>query len=185
MLVVSVEYRRAPEHPLPAAYDDAWATLRCAAARVDPWLAERGNLARVFLGGDSAGANIAHNVAMRVATEGLGVRIEGSILIHLVLGEKEIGVEEAERRRGKMKGFWEVVSPGTEVAKDPRLNPMAEGKEERLRTLECERVMVAVEEKDALRERGREYYEGLKRSGLEGRVELLESEREEHVTDLN
>ncbi|OAY66024.1 putative carboxylesterase 2 [Ananas comosus] len=189
ILVVSVEYRRAPEHPLPAAYDDAWAALRWAAARADPWLAERGDLSRVFLGGDSAGANIAHNVATRVAAEGLGVRIEGLILIHPWFWgeeeeEEEIGAEEAERRRRTTKGFWDLVSPGTEVAKDPRLNPMAKGEEERLRTLPCGRVMVAVAEKDVLRERGREYCEGLKRSGFERRVELLESEGEEHVFHL-
>ncbi|XP_020098426.1 probable carboxylesterase 3 [Ananas comosus] len=121
MIVVSVEYRRAPEHPLPAAYDDAWATLRCAAARVDRWLAERGNLARVFLGGDSAGANIAHNVAMRVATEGLGVKIEGSILIHPVLGGERDrgggGGEEEGEDEGVLGGGepWDGGGEGSEV----------------------------------------------------------------------
>ncbi|AQL01140.1 NAD(P)H dehydrogenase C1 [Zea mays] len=63
---VSVYYRLAPEHKLPAAYDDAWAALRWAATLgggEDPWLLEHADLSRVFLAGCSAGANIAHNTA--------------------------------------------------------------------------------------------------------------------------
>jgi acetyl esterase/lipase len=70
-VVLSVEYRLAPEHRLPAAHDDAdalFSWLRAQAApdsttTADPWLAERADFRRVFLSGDSAGANIAHHAA--------------------------------------------------------------------------------------------------------------------------
>nr|CAD1825125.1 unnamed protein product [Ananas comosus var. bracteatus] len=184
ILVVSVEYRRAPEHPLPAAYDDSWAALRWVAGRADPWLAERGDLARVFLAGDSAGGNIAHNVAMRVAAEGLGgdegVRIEGLILAHpWFWGKEPIGEETRDPvRREWTERLWKTVCPGTEGIDDPRINPMAEGEAglERLGKLPCETVMVAVAEKDMLSERGRAYCEGLKKSGWGGRVELHDTE---------
>ncbi|CAO2207016.1 unnamed protein product [Urochloa humidicola] len=95
VVAVSVDYRLAPEHPVPAAYDDAWAALRWAAVAStraagsdsdldDPWLSAHGDAARLFVAGDSAGANIAHNVALRSAGGGGDLpgcaRIEGMVL---------------------------------------------------------------------------------------------------------
>uniref|UniRef100_A0ACD5YEZ3 Uncharacterized protein n=1 Tax=Avena sativa TaxID=4498 RepID=A0ACD5YEZ3_AVESA len=88
---VSVNYRLAPEHPLPAAYDDAFAALKAvvAACRPDngaePWLAAHGDASRLCLVGDSAGANMAHNTAIRLRKEGIGGygdRVSGVALMH-------------------------------------------------------------------------------------------------------
>jgi acetyl esterase/lipase len=71
IIAVSVEYRRAPEHPLPAAYDDCWEVLAWTASGScpDEWVSRYADLARLYLGGDSAGANTAHHVAVKAASQ--------------------------------------------------------------------------------------------------------------------
>jgi acetyl esterase len=59
--IVSVDYRRAPEHPYPAAADDAVAAYRDVAARAAEFGADPRRLA---VGGDSAGGNLAAVAAL-------------------------------------------------------------------------------------------------------------------------
>ncbi len=73
--VVSVDYRLAPEHRHPAAFDDAWMATRWAGA-------EFGN--PMVLAGDSAGGNLAAAVAHRA--RGRSERILGQALIYPALG---------------------------------------------------------------------------------------------------
>ncbi|KAJ6817345.1 gibberellin receptor GID1L2 [Iris pallida] len=113
-LIVSVDYRLAPEHKIPAAYEDGYSSLLwligSSASAVEPWL-ERADLSRVFLSGESAGANIVHHVALRLARDRMlpGVRIKGLVMAHPFFGgEERTESELAETARG-----WMVLSDAT------------------------------------------------------------------------
>ncbi|WP_316189188.1 alpha/beta hydrolase [Bradyrhizobium sp. SZCCHNS1054] len=78
LIVISVDYRLAPEHKFPAAVDDAvgaaqWIADNAAAIGIDA--------RRLSVGGDSAGGNLAAVVAL-AARDGKGPKIAGQVLIY-------------------------------------------------------------------------------------------------------
>jgi acetyl esterase len=77
-VVLSVDYRLAPEHPYPVASDEAyaavaWAAEQAAALRIDP--------ARLAVAGDSAGGSLAAGVTLRARDEG-GPRVAAQLLLY-------------------------------------------------------------------------------------------------------
>ncbi|KAL6633319.1 hypothetical protein ACP70R_025990 [Stipagrostis hirtigluma subsp. patula] len=185
-LVVSVDYRLAPEHPIPAAYDDASAALRWSVSLADAWLDEYADPGRTFLAGESAGANIVHNVAMHTAAApdgGGDVDIAGVILLQpFFWGPERLPSEMNPRSRSAfapewVDTLWSFLTAGAAGNEDPRLNPAAE----EVASLPCRRALVAVAGEDVARDRGRRYARWLGRGGERRReVTLLESEGEDH-----
>ncbi|KAJ0241369.1 carboxylesterase 6 [Hirschfeldia incana] len=99
-LVMHVNYRLAPENPLPAAYEDGVnAILWLKKTRHDNLWSKQCDFSNIFLAGDSAGGNIANHVAARLeAADALikPLKIEGTILIQPFFGGE--ARTESERR---------------------------------------------------------------------------------------
>ena len=82
-VVVSVDYRLAPEHRLPAAHDDAMEALHWIITTHDEWITNYADLTSCFLMGTSAGGNIVYYAGLRAAAEAdnmLPLKIKGLIL---------------------------------------------------------------------------------------------------------
>ena len=165
-VVVSVDYRLAPEHPWPAATDDAWAALRWVAANIDRF----GNdPARVVVGGDSAGGNIAAVTAQ--ASRGTGVELAAQILIYPYL---DLDFERADRYPSMSEnaaGFYVTTAdlrwcvgnylPGRADPADWRISPLTAPTLEDLPA-----TILAVAEFDPLRDQGTDYGTRLRAAGI-------------------
>ncbi|KAL9237075.1 hypothetical protein vseg_011664 [Gypsophila vaccaria] len=177
IIAVSVEYCLFPSHPISMCYDDSWDALLWIASHCDPrsdvfsqggpcepWIRDYADLKRIFVGGNSAGANICHTLTTNVRKFGLpgDAKVKGMILVHPYFGEND-----------KM---WMYMCPTNKGPTDPRMKPVLED----LAELQCERMLVIVAEKDGLKSAGVKYAEELKSNGWKGKVEFLENKDREH-----
>lgn len=172
-VVVSVNYRRSPEHRYPCAYDDGWAALKWIKSRT--WLQSgKDSNVHVYLAGDSSGGNIAHHVAVRAAEE--DVEVLGNILLHPMFGGQK-RTESEKRLDGKYfvtvrdrDWYWRAYLPEGEDRDHPACNPCGpRGKS--LEGLKFPKSLVVVPGLDLVQDWQIAYAEWLGKSGQD--VKLL------------
>ncbi|MGW5098391.1 alpha/beta hydrolase [Streptomyces nodosus] len=126
VVVVSVEYRLAPEHPYPAGLDDCYHALRWAAADAEQLGIDA---ARIAVGGASAGANLAAAVALKARDErgpALVLQLLEIPVLDLTLGSPSAReVAEVYPELGKVGGSLtrRYLDKGTDLH-DPYISPL-------------------------------------------------------------
>lgn len=87
-----VDYRLAPEHPFPAALEDAYATVQYLQEHAEEFDIDP---ARIVLHGVSAGAGLAAGVALMARDKGLSPRLAGQVLKYPMLDDQTAIVEDS------------------------------------------------------------------------------------------
>jgi acetyl esterase len=164
-VVVSVEYRLAPEHPFPAGYDDAVAAVR--------WVADHGadlgaDGSRLAVGGDSAGGNLAAAVSQALRDSGPPLRFQLLVYPTVDLTLSHPSIEENGEgyflTKETMEWFRANYLAGGADQRDPRVSPL-HAPADALAGLPPALVVTA--EFDPLRDEGEAYAESLRAAGVE------------------
>jgi acetyl esterase len=162
-VVVSVEYRLAPEHPYPAGLDDCetitrWALANASQLGVTP--------SRVAVAGESAGGNLAAAVSLRLRGD-VDVPLAGQVLMYPGVDHNSSAHRSREEfagivlTRASMDGFRERYAAGRDLSNDPFAAPL---QAESLADLPP--ALVVLGGCDPLRDEGRAYAARLRDDGV-------------------
>lgn len=138
-IIVSLEYRLAPEHRLPAQYEDTidallWVKQQALDSKGEQWLRDYGDFSRCYLYGASNGANMVFHTAIRT----LDMELKPLTIIGLVMNQPMFGGNQRTESELKYATdqllplpvadlLWELaLPPGTD--RDHRYcNPLLDG----------------------------------------------------------
>lgn len=159
--VLAIDYRLAPEHPYPAAVDDAilaysWALEQAAALGADA--------SRVAVGGDSAGGNLAAVVAQHARDHGMQAPT-AQLLVYPAVDasvpypSKDLFAEGYFLTKKQMDWYWDTYSAGGSRT-EPRLSPRCASDLSGLAP-----AIVATAAFDPLRDEGEAYAAALREAG--------------------
>jgi acetyl esterase len=160
--IVSVDYRLAPEHPYPAATEDAYAATS--------WVAEHAaslgfDSGRLAVGGDSAGGNLA-TVAALMARDRGGPPLAFQVLVYPVTNHDfttssyEDNAEGYLLTRDSMKWYWGHYLGESGSGADPYASPLWAG------VKDLPPALVLTAEHDPLRDEGEAYARHLEAAGV-------------------
>ncbi|MCB0183107.1 MAG: alpha/beta hydrolase [Caldilineaceae bacterium] len=163
-IVVSVDYRLAPEHKFPAAPDDCLAATRWAAKHAAEFNADA---TRIALAGDSAGGNLAAVTALRIRDEG-GPPLRGQLLIYPMTDYHTPATPSYLANangylvtRDMMIWFWGHYLNDASEANHPHASPLRAPDLSGLPP-----ALVITAEYDPLRDEGERYAERLRQAGV-------------------
>ena len=119
--VLVADYRLAPEHPFPAALDDAYAAYR--------WMLERGgDPARLAVAGDGSGAGLAVSLLVRLRDEGLPLPAGAALLCPTAdVRAATLDLDPDDPVHRLLGDFWHACAAsylGRHSPDDPLANPI-------------------------------------------------------------
>jgi acetyl esterase len=123
-IVVSVEYRKAPEHKFPTAHNDAWAAYQAVLKNA---ASMQGDLTKVAVAGESAGGNLACNISIMARDKKVQMP-KYQVLVYPVAGSDmntpsyQKNTETLPLNKGGMEWFFKHYSRTPADGKDPRIN---------------------------------------------------------------
>ncbi|KAF5463483.1 hypothetical protein F2P56_019478 [Juglans regia] len=174
-VVVSVNYRRAPENRYPCAYDDGWAALNWVNSRT--WLQSKDSKVHIYLAGDSSGGNIVHHVALQAVES--NIEVLGNILLNPMFGGEE-RTESEKRFDGKYfvtirdrDWYWRAFLPEGEDRDHPACNPFGP-KGKILEGIKFPKSLVVVAGLDLIQDWQLAYVKGLEKAGQKVKLLYLE-----------
>jgi acetyl esterase len=165
-VVVSVDYRLAPEHKFPAAIDDAYAAL--------VWLADHADAlgidpARLVVAGDSAGGNLAAVVAQMSRDRG-GPALAFQLLVYPVIDSSADRNDRPSRSENavgyfltlaQMEWYRDQYLPDDDAGEDPLVSPHLAAS-----LSDLPPACVVTAEMDLLRDEGEYYGHALEAAGV-------------------
>lgn len=160
--VISIDYRLAPEHPFPAAVDDAISAFRWAAQHTEELA---GHIVPLIVAGDSAGGNLTAVVTQAMRDEN-GPAIAGQILIYPAvdgnIDSPQLKAFEAPfLTLDDIRWFYGQYTPDASVRSDKRLSPAYASRFDRLPP-----AFVLTAEMDLLHAEGEDYAQKLENGGV-------------------
>jgi acetyl esterase len=169
VMVLSLDYRLAPEHPFPAAFDDTFETLQWLISNalqlgIDPH--------RIAIGGDSAGATLAAAAAIAAKRNGITLRLQ--LLIHPGLAAEQNSASQLKFKKGYLlekdtiDWFFDQYLPNRNARFDWRFAPLVYDNFQGLAPL-----WMALASHDPLRDEGLVYAEKLNAAGVPTYVNVV------------
>lgn len=166
-IIISVEYRLAPEHKFPVAVDDSYAALSWVAGNAQ---ALGGDVTRLCVGGDSAGGNLAA-VMCHLASTNQGPNISRQLLFYPCLAmygnhgygsRREYGAGDYGLSDTRLLGCRDLYARSEADYRDIRISPILA---ESFAGLPA--ALIIMPEYDPLRDEGEDYAAKLEAAGVD------------------